>query len=250
MHKEAGFLQPTSSNLPPKKGWLISFDGLDSSGKATQAKKLAERLKAAGWIVHEFATPDYATPSGQELKARLQNKKGTWSRIPWREKMTYFAANRAEHRNEVIAAIQNGDIVIYDRYVPSSLAFIAAEARAAGKQHVSRQEAYETVEAEEYGKNKMPREDISFFLDVPPSISTGLLEHRKHELHDQAEYTDHVEVQQVLYQEYQHLCAADKKRCVTIPCAPGGKLLSLDAIAALIWTQLIRRYPLLARKQD
>src|SRR3990167_8676430 len=107
---------------------LISFDGLDSSGKATQSRLLCEHLQKKEIQVKKFCTPDYDTPSGKELKLRLQNKIGNWQETPWQEKMEFFAANRKEHRQEVVDAIESGTVVVYDRYVPSSMAFISAEA--------------------------------------------------------------------------------------------------------------------------
>src|SRR3989344_3222656 len=140
--------------MPENTGLLISFDGTDSSGKETQAKRLAARLRAAGYVVHSLTTPDYTTPSGRELKMRLQNMVGNWHQTPWQEKLGYFAANRAEHRQEVIDALAQGEVVIYDRYVPSSLAFITIEARQED-QAVSRTFIQEAVAAEEYDKNRM-----------------------------------------------------------------------------------------------
>ena len=125
-------------------GFLISFDGLDSSGKNTQTQALIARLRKAGRRVATFTTPDYTTPSGQELRARLQGKVGDWATTPWQEKMRLFAKNRAEHRQEVVDALSVGAIVLYDRYVPSSLAFIAVEA-ALQDPTVTREQVYGAV---------------------------------------------------------------------------------------------------------
>jgi dTMP kinase len=228
-----------------QKGLLISFDGTDSSGKATQTRYLADRLIASGLGIRTFMTPDYNTPSGKELKKRLQNKLGNWKKTPWEEKLGYFAANRTEHREEVREALARGEGVIYDRYVPSSLAFVTIEAQLADST-ISRQEVQRVVADKEYGENAMPRENISIFLDVPVDIATRLLEQRKEILRDEDEYTDHVEVQKQLYDEYVRLCRDDPQRFMRVSCTQGGQLLSSEEVHNLVWQQLTQRFPALA----
>lgn len=228
---------------PPKmdQGLLISFDGLDSSGKETQARLLADRLRYLGHIVHTFATPDYTTASGQELKRQLQNPV-TWQTTPWPQKLEFFAANRAEHRDEVLAALTRGDIVIYDRYVPSSLTFIVVEALLQDAT-LAREDIRSAVKQREYREQGMPLEDASIFLDVPPHIATTLLEHRRRKLSDQAEYTDHINVQTRLYNEYDLLYADDPKHYLRITCVTGEKLLGINDIAELVWLSLKQKLP-------
>lgn len=225
------------------KGLLISFDGLDSTGKATQTKKCVERLRAHGLRVLEMATPDYTTPLGQELKMRLQNKIGNWQQTPWQEKLRYFAHNRAEHREEVIAALQHGDIVVYDRYIPSSLAFITVEALPAQEADLFRKDVHRAIEREEYEIHKMPKEDVSIFLDVPPDIANKLLDYRKKHNQDEDEYTDHLHVQERLYNEYDIMCHEQPSRFCRIHCRDNGNMLSIDEISELVWQSLIRRFP-------
>lgn len=226
-------------------GLLISFDGTDSSGKETQAHLLAERLQSHGHRVHQFSTPDYQTKSGQKLKKRLQNKIGNWSKTPWQEKLKYFSTNRAEHKEEVIEALGKGDIVIYDRYVPSSLAFIAVEALSEDPT-LRRELIYDSVKEAEYKENGMPPEDISIFLDLPPSITTTLLEKRKEKLSDEDEYTDHIQVQKKLYNQYDLLCQDAPKHYLRIKCVTVSKLLDINGIAELIWVGLLEKFPHLA----
>lgn len=236
-----------TDNQPSSRGLLISFDGLDSSGKATQTQRLVARLKHKGNIVHQFQTPDYSTPSGQELKMRLQGKLGDWLHTPWEEKMKYFAQNREEHRSEVISALQRGEIVIYDRYVPSSLAFIAVEAFDPQTTGAIREKIYDSVRREEYTHRGMPKEHASIFLDVPPRLAVELLEKRKEILRAEDEYTDHLEVQERLYNEYQIINKQDE-RMIHIACVSGTALLSPDDISELVWEALIVKIPALSTR--
>lgn len=226
-----------------RRGLLISFDGIDSSGKETQAQLLAERLRYLGHTVRELSTPDYSTPTGQELKARLQGKKGDWKAWPWEKKMHLFAENRAEHKEEVMAALHAGDLVVYDRYVPSSLAFMVVEAAPKQTAGLYRQEIQHTVARLEYQTHGMPKEDLAIFLDVPPRISAAMLERRKEKLKDESEYTDHLHVQEHLYNEYDLLCRSNPKHFLRIRCVEGGELLGIADIAELLWEALLGSHP-------
>lgn len=228
-------------------GLLISFDGLDSSGKATQTKRLAQRLRYIGWGVKQFESPDYSTPSGQALKARLQNKIGSWQATSWDEKMRLFARNRAEHKDEALKALKAGEIVVYDRYVPSSLAFMTVEALTPQEVELRRQQVQHKVAQYEYQHHGMPKEDVSVFLDVPAITAVTLLENRKVEQGHESEYTDHLHVQERLYNEYDVLCASDPKHYLRIRCLEGDKLLPVDDTAELVWQALILKFPQLKK---
>lgn len=228
------------------RGLLLAFDGLDSTGKATQSGKLADRLARHGHTVKKFQSPDYATPSGQELKLRLQNKLGEWTSTPWEQKMRLFAANRAEHRTEVAQALAEGQMVVYDRYVPSSLAFITVEALTPQVVDLYRAQVQDAVSKEEYQRNSMPREDISIFLDVPPEVALNLLEKRKEWRSDAHEHTDHSHVQERLYNEYDLLCSSNPTHFLRIPCVMSERLLQPDEVTELVWETLLQKFPFLS----
>jgi dTMP kinase len=219
---------------------LISFDGLDSSGKATQARLLTEHLTAKGIQSAKFRSPDYKTISGKELKLRLQNKGGDWQHTPWREKMGYFAANRAEHRDEVISLLEKNAVVVYDRYVPSSVAFMVSEANVAES---SRQDIQQAVQDLEYGKNGMPKEDVSIFFDIPPKVAIDLLKGRKDNHGDEDEYTDYLSVQEALHREYVRMSEESPEHMVHIFCMEGERLRTIEEIALLVRRALSTKFP-------
>lgn len=235
--------------MSDKKGLLISFDGVDSSGKETQAQSLVDRLRYIGWNVKTLQSPDYTTESGKELKARLQGKMGDWEKFPWDRKMGLFASNRAEHRQEVLESLKKGDIIVYDRYIPSSVAFITVEALTAQENEMFREDVRKAVERLEYQDNKMPKEDVSIFLDVPPRVSAGLLEQRKEKLSDEDEYTDHLHIQERLYSEYEHMCSDNPNRFMRIGCVEEGQLLGVAEVGELVWEGLLSRFPFLEHKE-
>lgn len=222
-------------------GLLISFDGLDSSGKATQSRLLYEHLISQGALARYFTSPDYATASGRELKLRLQSKMGDWDATPWQEKMKYFADNRAEHKGEVMEVLSRGGIAIYDRYVPSSMAFIVEEAAKEGMH--ARVDVQAAVAALEYETNAMPHEDVSLFFDIPPIVAMNLLEGRKHNRGDEAEYTDYIHVQEALHAEYLRMVQDKPGHIMHVQCMNGDMLRSIAEVSQIVRTQLAQRFP-------
>lgn len=236
--------------LKNHSGLLIAFDGIDSSGKHTQVQHLLERLRYLGHVVHHLATPDYTTPSGGRLKRLLQNKDGRWQQMSWEEKMHLFAANRAEHKTEVLNALRQGEIVVYDRYVASSLAFITVEALANNVVDLWRHTIHQAVSKCEYEDGGMPYEHVSIVLDVPPDVSAALLTARKEARNDDDEYTDHLELQRRLYNEYRFLAESNSSRYLRIPCVMGNELLPVSDVAELVWETLRLKFPELERPRD
>lgn len=98
---------------------FITFEGLDGSGKTTQAELLADGLRTEGRDVVLTREPG-GTPLGEQVRAILLDG---YAMSAWAE-AALFAAARAELVERVIApALQAGKDVICDRYIDSSLAY-------------------------------------------------------------------------------------------------------------------------------
>jgi dTMP kinase len=98
---------------------FVTFEGLDGSGKTTQAKLLRNRLEADGRDV--VLTRE---PGGTELGEQVRELVLHGGHVtPWAEALLY-AASRAQHVEEVIRpALERGAAVLCDRYVDSSVAY-------------------------------------------------------------------------------------------------------------------------------
>ena len=98
---------------------FITFEGLDGSGKTTQARLLGARLEAEGIEVVLTREPG-GTPLGEEIRNLVLHGGDV---APWAEAALY-AASRAQHVEQLIRpALARGATVISDRYVDSSVAY-------------------------------------------------------------------------------------------------------------------------------
>jgi len=103
-------------------GFFISFEGIDKSGKSTQAEMLVKHLQAKGYKV-VFTHEPGATELGKEIRHLVL----TWKPqgvVDSTAEMFLFAADRAQHVSEVIKpALAENKIVVTDRYIDSTLAY-------------------------------------------------------------------------------------------------------------------------------
>jgi dTMP kinase len=102
-----------------KKGVFIVIEGLDGSGKTTQAKILVEKLQKSYSSV--FTTEPSNGKTGTYIRNSCLYEQ---TRLPTEAEALLFAADRIEHcKNEVKPALDAGKIVVCDRYIYSSLAY-------------------------------------------------------------------------------------------------------------------------------
>lgn len=98
---------------------LIAFEGLDQSGKETQARLLAEHLKAQGRRVETLSFPDYATPIGREIGEALAGRREFAPDVM----QLLYVANRYEFKPRMLQWLREGATIVCDRYLASSIAY-------------------------------------------------------------------------------------------------------------------------------
>ena len=102
---------------------LIAIEGLDQSGKETQARHLRARLEADGRKVHGLSFPDYETPIGQELRKALAGEREFGADVM----QLLYVANRFEYKPRLDLWLGSGAVVVCDRYRASSVAYGEAQ---------------------------------------------------------------------------------------------------------------------------
>jgi len=111
------------------RGLFISFEGGDGSGKSTQLKLLADRLRHEGHAVLENAEPG-GTPIGQQIRRILLDRAND-DMAPMTELLLMFASRAQAVEQWIRPALNRGEIVLSDRFTDSSLAY-QGEARGLG----------------------------------------------------------------------------------------------------------------------
>jgi len=102
---------------------LIAFEGLDQSGKETQARTLGSRLEQNGYKVRPASFPDYETPIGREIRQALDGQREFGPDVM----QLLYVANRFEWRPRLESWLAAGDVVVCDRYRASSIAYGEAQ---------------------------------------------------------------------------------------------------------------------------
>jgi dTMP kinase len=103
------------------RGKLIAFEGIDTSGKSTQARRLVKRLSDAGIPVVSTGEPG-GTPIGESVRSILLSRQHV-ALLPFSE-LLLFIVSRAQNTHEVILpALQQGKTVVASRYRMSSMAY-------------------------------------------------------------------------------------------------------------------------------
>ena len=134
-------------------GRLIAFEGLDQSGKQTQAESLAAALRLAGHTVHMISFPDYDTTIGAEIDAALQGQRGYGPDVL----QLLYIANRFEYAPRIRAWLAAGEMVVADRYAASSVAYGEAQGL--------------DVTWLADAQRLLPAADLTLVLDIAPETS-------------------------------------------------------------------------------
>ncbi|MBM3776719.1 MAG: dTMP kinase [Acidimicrobiia bacterium] len=110
------------------RGLLIAFEGMDQSGKQTQAEQLRDHLRAGGRKARLLSFPDYGTSIGEEIARALQGER----EYPPDVMQLLYVANRYERRGEIEHWLAGGLTVVCDRFSASSVAYGEAQGLEAG----------------------------------------------------------------------------------------------------------------------
>jgi dTMP kinase len=109
-------------------GLLIAFEGLDQSGKQTQAETLRDYVTSVGRECRLLSFPDYETPIGSEIFKGLHGERDYAPDVM----QLLYVSNRYEYRARIEHWIGEGLILLCDRYVASSIAYGEAQGLDAG----------------------------------------------------------------------------------------------------------------------
>jgi dTMP kinase len=135
------------------RGRLIVFEGLDQSGKQTQAEALATWLRGRGHQVESIAFPDYGTAIGEEIARALAGEREYTPAVM----QLLYIANRFEWKLRITDWLEEGTIVLSDRYIASSIAY--GETQGLDPQWLANAQV------------PLPQADLTILLEIAPETA-------------------------------------------------------------------------------
>lgn len=213
------------------KGKLIVIEGLDGSGKATQAKRLAAALQQHGKRVREISFPNYDSDSSTLVKMYLSGAFGTQpGDVNAYAASSFYAVDRyAGMKQDWGAFYDSGGILIADRYTTSNAVHQCCKLPGA------QWDAYlDWLFDYEYRLLGLPAPDLVVYLRLGIETSQRLMSERYHG----DEKKKDIHESNLSYLEQAHLAAdycASKYNWKTVECAERGSLRCIDEIGADVW---------------
>jgi len=213
---------------------FISFEGLEGSGKSTQAGLLAGKLKEKGFPVIATREPG-GTRIGESIRAITHGKENV--DLTAAAEAYLMAASRAQHVREIIKpALESGKIVICDRFLDSSLAY-QGYGRGLGEETIwelnrlAMDSLFSFFFPPHIPHNpQIPHIPLTIFLDVPPAIGFAR--------RNNTDKIDRLDLQQKdfyqrVYEGYKKLAEKYKERYITIDSSK-----PIGEVAETIWTKI------------
>ena len=227
------------------QGIFIAIEGTDGSGKGTQTKLLVDKLRSEGYDVAEFDFPQYDKPSSYFVKQYLNGKYGTSDEVGPYTSSLFFALDRYEAAPAIRQALQEGKVVITNRFTGSNMASQGTKFGHAEE----RRGYYIWLDNLEYQMLGVPRPDKSFVLRVPADIAQGLVDQkapRSYTTQKRDLYEADLEHMKKNVEVYDDLCQLFPKDFTRIDCVRNNKLLSIETVHELLYKTI---EPLLPTKK-
>lgn len=206
------------------RGFLISFEGSEGSGKSTQISRIADRFEDAGYDVVVTREPG-GTPIGEEIRHILMHTDQGQNMMPETE-LLLFAASRAQLVREVILpAVEAGKIVLCDRFMDSTTVY----------QGVARNIQSEPVHLINTFAVGHMTPDVTVVIDLDAEVGLQRVRHRANDLPDRMEQ-ENIQFYQKVRNGYLMLAKAMPERFIVVD----GELREED-LEQVIWKELRQR---------
>jgi dTMP kinase len=204
-------------------GFFLTIEGIDGTGKSTQARMLAARVRAAGREVVETREPGGA-PGAEEIRRLLvEGDPERWS--PQTETLLFTAARRDHVERVIRPALDRGAVVICDRYVDSTRAYQGIGAP-------ERRHLVDRLHDLAIGLDP----DLTVILDMDPAAALRRAGDRLAARHEDRFEKKGAAFQTRLRAGFRAIAEAEPGRCVLIDAADPP-----EAVAVAVWDAVAPR---------
>ena len=211
-------------------GKLIVIEGLDGSGKSTQLEKLPEGLRKMGIDCRTVSFPNYEDDSSALVKMYLGGQFGkNADDVDAYCASTLYAADRfATYKSDWHTDYEDENVlIIADRYVSSNMIHQASKI----EDEAEKDKFLDWLSDFEYGLYKIPKPDVTIFLDMPPEYGRKLMENRNNKITDEKALDIHESDVNHLNKSYNNAkYVADKFSWSTVSCVKDGEIRSIEDI--------------------
>ena len=210
------------------KGAFVVIEGTDGTGKATQTQKLVEFLTKQGKPIATFDFPQYGQPSCYFVEQYLNGKFG--DDVNPHAASLFFALDRYQASFKIRQAINEGKIIISNRYVASNMGHQGGNITDQSK----RQEYFKWNEDIEYNILGIPKPDLNIILHIPAEIAQKMVDKKGDRTYVGGQKRD------LLEKDLEHLKRAERvyleltklfpQHFTLISCMDGERLMSIEEI--------------------
>ncbi len=212
-------------------GKFITLEGVDGSGKATQTKILATKLKKTGHKTKIISFPQYNKKSAGLVEEYLSGKYGQAKEVnPFIASM-FYALDRFDAGFKIKNWLKKGYVVIADRYTFSNLAHQGSKI----KNLSARKKYFTWLNDLEYKLINIPQPDITFYLHIDAKIRQRLLNNRKTKKDIHEKNQKYLKQTEQVYLQLAKIYPNIKM----IECVKNNKILSRQEIHKLIWGNIV-----------
>lgn len=211
-------------------GKLIVIEGGDASGKATQTEALKQKLEADGHRVETFDFPHYQNTVGGLISECLRGERGDFIALDSRIVSLMFGADRYESKTLFTKWLEEGAVVILDRYTSANMLHQGAKIADEEERKKTVKWIYH-LEHEVFG---LPIPDAVFYLAIPAEVRAGL-QKKEGKKADKAEIN--LEHQKQVDERADSIFGI-YKNTKKIECMRDGQLRTVEDIANEVYNQV------------
>lgn len=226
-------LKRKAKKSPPQPGKLIVIDGIDGSGKTTQFNLLANTLRLSGYQVKSIKFPRHGEKSAHSAARYLNGEHGDLNAYA---ASIFYAVDRFEASAEIKQWLEEGNIVLVDRYVTANAGHQGGKI----KDRLDRLKYFKWLNDLEHKIFNIPKPDLNIILHVPAGVAQRFIKPQKtgrRDIHE--EDLKHLKNAGLAFVEIAKLFPNTKM----VECTAKGKMLSAKQIHNQVW-ELVRRIAL------